>query len=199
MIPSGSERVVARRGGVGEEGTERERERVRERERGRQSELRQSNCSSMWKGDKRKVWKGSPEGGGYGREGWGERRDGLEKKKGKSCCRRVRGTGTVVALKGKFMVFFVVAVFLWSYCEPVISNLSNLELAKSTCVWVRWVKMDDASPLTEKPAETSSASSPWCRHRGARVYAAVIMCWCRPHTTLPAIMTSHTLFISSNN
>lgn len=51
MIPSGSERVVVRRGGVGEEGTERESE----RERGRQSELRQSNCSSMLKGDKRKV------------------------------------------------------------------------------------------------------------------------------------------------
>ena len=40
MIPSGSERVVARRGGVGEEGTEREREREREREADRVNSVR---------------------------------------------------------------------------------------------------------------------------------------------------------------
>ncbi len=83
VIPSGSKRVVARRGGVGGEGRQKKRERERERAReiDRERELRQSHCSSMWKGDIRKVWKGSPEGGGYWREGWRARRDGKEEQR----------------------------------------------------------------------------------------------------------------------
>lgn len=94
-------RVVARRGGVGEEG--------------RETEWTLSNCSSMWKGDKRKVWKGSPDTGGIEQKGW-IKRGGMnrkEKDEGEAVirlegCKDVALFGTIASLKITFRYFMSV-------------------------------------------------------------------------------------------